>query len=88
MTAILSKPIDQLTPDDIASLVTSRVPEGERMEFKRELPAQGTERSGARRHGEEFLGYWRRGGNRWRTAARTSVDSPKITVTASPPSAR
>ena len=42
MTAILSKPIDQITAGDIRSLVTSRVPEGERMEFKRELPAKGT----------------------------------------------
>ena len=42
MTAILSEPIDQITAADIRSLVTSRVPEGERMEFKRELPAKGT----------------------------------------------
>ena len=42
MTAILSKPIDQITAADVRSLVTSRVPEGERMEFKRELPAKGT----------------------------------------------
>ena len=42
MTAILSEPVDQITAADIKSLVTSRVPEGERMEFKRELPAKGT----------------------------------------------
>ena len=42
MTAILSKPIDQITAADVRSLVTSRVPEGERIEFKRELPAKGT----------------------------------------------
>ena len=42
MTAILSKPIDQIDAGDIRSLVTSGVPEGERMEFKRELPAKGT----------------------------------------------
>ena len=41
MTDILSKPIDQITRADIESLVTSGVPEGERMEFKRELPAEG-----------------------------------------------
>ena len=41
MTGILSKPIDHITAGDIRSLVTSRVPEGERMEFKRELPAKG-----------------------------------------------
>ena len=40
MTDILSKPIDQITRADIESLVTSGVPEGERMEFKRELPAE------------------------------------------------
>ena len=42
MTAILSKPTDQIDAADIRSLVTSRVPEGERIEFKRELPATGT----------------------------------------------
>ena len=42
MTAILSKPIDQITAADIKSLVTSRVPEGDQIEFKRELPAKGT----------------------------------------------
>ena len=42
MTAILSKPIDQITAADIRSLVTSRVPEGDQIEFKRELPAKGT----------------------------------------------
>ena len=41
MTAILSKPTDQITAL-VRSLVTSHVPEGERMEFKRELPAKGT----------------------------------------------
>ena len=40
MTAILSKPIDQITAADIRSLVTSRVPEGDQIEFKRELPAK------------------------------------------------
>ncbi len=40
MTDILSKPIDQITRADIKSLVTSGVPEGERMEFKRGLPAE------------------------------------------------
>ena len=42
MTAILSKPIDQITAADIGSLVTSRVPEGDQIKFKRELPAKGT----------------------------------------------
>ena len=42
MTAIRSKPTDQITDADIRSLVTSHFPEGERMEFKRELPAKGT----------------------------------------------
>ena len=39
MTDILSKPIRDITHADIESLVDSGVPEGERMEFKRELPA-------------------------------------------------
>ena len=42
MTDILSKPIRDITHADIKSLVASGVPEGERMEFKRELPAEGT----------------------------------------------
>ena len=42
MTAILSKPTDQIDAADIRSLLTSHVPEGERMEFKRELPGKGT----------------------------------------------
>ena len=41
MTDILSKPIRDITHADIKSLVTSGVPEGERMEFKRGLPAKG-----------------------------------------------
>lgn len=40
MTTILSKPIETITPSDINALVTSRVPEGERIEFKRELPTK------------------------------------------------
>ncbi|MDE2981415.1 MAG: ATP-binding protein [Gemmatimonadota bacterium] len=42
MIAILAKPIDQITAADIRSLVISGVPEGERVEFKRELPTKGT----------------------------------------------
>ena len=42
MTDILSKPIRDITRADIESLVASGVPEGDRMEFKRELPAEGT----------------------------------------------
>ena len=41
MTDILSKPIRDITHADIELLVASGVPEGERMEFKRELPAKG-----------------------------------------------
>ena len=39
MIAILSKPPDQITAADVTSLVTSRVPEGDRIEYKKELPA-------------------------------------------------
>ena len=41
MTDILSKPIRDITHADIELLVAAGVPEGERMEFKRELPAKG-----------------------------------------------
>ena len=41
MIPVLSKPADQVDSDDIMSLVTSRIPEGEPVEFKRELPAKG-----------------------------------------------
>ena len=41
MTDTLSKPIRDISPADIESLVDSGVPEGERMEFKRGLPAKG-----------------------------------------------
>ena len=40
MIPVLSKPADQVDAADIESLVTSRVPESERIEFKRELPAK------------------------------------------------
>ena len=39
MIAVLSKPAAQITVADIGSLVTSRVPEGDRIEYKKELPA-------------------------------------------------
>ena len=39
MIAILSKPPDQITAADVTSLVTSRVPESDRLEYKKELPA-------------------------------------------------
>ena len=40
MIDILSKPSDQIIMANIESLMTSRVPEGEQIEFKRELPAK------------------------------------------------
>ena len=40
MIALQSKPPDQITAADIASLVTSRVPESDRIEYKKELPAK------------------------------------------------
>lgn len=39
MNALLSKPPDQITVADVESLVTSHVPEGDRIEYKKELPA-------------------------------------------------
>ena len=40
MIALLSKHPDRITTADIASLVTSRVPEGDRIEYKKELPSK------------------------------------------------
>ena len=42
MMPVLTKPADEISADDIKALVNSHVPEGERIEFKRELPAKGT----------------------------------------------
>ena len=41
MTEILTKPADEITIDDINELIASRVPEGERLEFKVTLPSRG-----------------------------------------------
>lgn len=41
MLEIFSKPLDEINADDIHSLVRLEVPEGERLEFKRELPGEG-----------------------------------------------
>ena len=56
MTDILSKPIRDITRADIESLVTSGVPEGERMEFKRELPAEGKDNQDPWMSGQTKLG--------------------------------
>ena len=40
MTEVLSKPADQIGIDDIKALITSKVPEGEQIEFKESLPAK------------------------------------------------
>ena len=39
MLEVLSKPIDEITIADIQSLIDEEVPEGEQIDFKRELPA-------------------------------------------------
>ena len=39
MTAILSKPLDEIGPDDIHALISGKVPEGTQIEFKETLPA-------------------------------------------------
>lgn len=41
MIGALSKPADQVGIDDIEALISSEVPEGEQIEFKRSLPAGG-----------------------------------------------
>ena len=44
MIQVLSKPADQIGIRDIESLITSKVPEGEQIEFKASLPARGQTR--------------------------------------------
>ena len=39
MTAILSKPLDEIGLDDIRALISGKVPEGTQIEFKESLPA-------------------------------------------------
>ena len=39
MLEVLSKPLGEITTADIQSLIDEKVPEGERIEFKRGLPA-------------------------------------------------
>ena len=41
MIPLLTKPVDKITAGDIHDLINSRVPESERIEFKRELPTSG-----------------------------------------------
>ena len=41
MIEVLSKPADQINLDDINALIASKVPEGEQIEFKENLPARG-----------------------------------------------
>ena len=41
MIEVLSKPVDQIGIEDIKALIASKVPEGEQIEFKEELPAKG-----------------------------------------------
>ena len=41
MIEVLSKPAEQMSKHDIQSLIDSQVPEGERIEYKRELPENG-----------------------------------------------
>ena len=42
MINILSKPADQIALVDIEQLISSEVPEGDHLEFKETLPAEGT----------------------------------------------
>ena len=43
MIEVLSKPAEQISNQDIQSLIDSQVPEGERIEYKRELPENGND---------------------------------------------
>ena len=41
MIQILAKPAEQISIDDVESLITNNVPENEQIEFKRDLPSEG-----------------------------------------------
>ena len=43
MIEVLFKPAEQISSQDIRSLIDSQVPEGERIEYKRELPENGND---------------------------------------------
>ena len=52
MISLLSKPIDQITLEDIESLIDEEVPEGEKLEYKSGLPSEsGTTDSWVSRKG-------------------------------------
>ena len=62
MTDILSKSLEQISSDDIASLISDEVPEGKRIEFKRSLPAK-----------DGKLDSWCTGKNRIGDRARNTI---------------
>ena len=55
MIEVLSKPADQIGIRDIESLITSKVPEGEQIEFKENLPTKG-QSSDPWEKGEDHIG--------------------------------
>ena len=55
MIEVLSKPADQISISDIETLITSKVPEGEQIEFKENLPAKG-QTSDSWVNGEDQIG--------------------------------
>ena len=62
MIEVLSKPADQIGIDDIKALITSKVPEGEQIEFKESLPAKGQTRD-----------PWENGGNQIGDRAKDKI---------------
>ena len=58
MIGILSKPADQITAADIRSLVTSRAPEGDRLEYKRELPSKAKDKRDPWMMGRQHIGEY------------------------------
>ena len=67
MREVLSKPLDDITIADIQSLIDSDVPEGEQIEFKRELPG------GRDSKGEEAPDQWMAGGDRIGSHAKKDI---------------
>ncbi|MCY4353259.1 MAG: putative DNA binding domain-containing protein [Truepera sp.] len=61
MLEVLSKPIDEITIADIQSLIDEEVPEGEQIEFKRELPAAKGKIDRWMTRGDDIGDYAKRG---------------------------
>lgn len=70
MLELLTKPIDEIEIADIESLISSEVPEGEQIEFKKELPGGRDSRDSK---GEEAPNQWMTGGDRIGSHAKKDI---------------